>query len=145
VLRTSPNNSATSGAFDVIVWNRPLAQFRSALDFPDPKIRAAAAVARIEFLLGGRRFETIRVQFTELAGQPGARLYAGPHLVFALTEADLNPASGETLPAAVAVKGTEKRRAASVSSASSFDRSALPSVNPVGGVTRSRTGISRFM
>jgi small-conductance mechanosensitive channel len=74
-----------------------LAQFRSSLDFPDPKIRAAAAMARIEFLLEDRSFQTIRAQFTELAGQPSVRFYAGPHLIFALTAADLNPASGETL------------------------------------------------
>jgi small-conductance mechanosensitive channel len=84
-------------AFEVIVWNRPLAQFRSALDFPDPKTRAAAAVARVKFLLEDRSPETIRVQFTELGGRPGARFYAGPHLMFALTEADLDPASRVTL------------------------------------------------
>lgn len=109
----SPDNAPASGAFDVIVWNRPLAQFRSSLDFPDPKTRAAAAVARIKFLLEDRRIETIRVQFTELAGQPGARFYAGPHLVFALTAADLNPASGETLLAAA--DRTHKRLALLVS------------------------------
>lgn len=96
-------------AFNVIVWNRPLAQFRSALDFPDVKTRAAAAEARVRFLLEDRRIERIRVQFTELAGQPGARFYAGPHLVFALIQADLNPASGETLLAAA--EQTQKRLA----------------------------------
>jgi hypothetical protein len=45
------NTSAAAGTVDVIIWNRSLAQFRSSLDFPDPKIRAAAAMARIEFLL----------------------------------------------------------------------------------------------
>ena len=91
------NTSAPSGTVDVIIWNRSLAQFRSSLDFPDPKTRAAAAMARIEFLLEDRSFQTIRAQFTELAGQPSVRFYAGPHLIFALTAADLNPASGETL------------------------------------------------
>jgi len=96
-LIDSSNSSAAAGAVDVIIWNRSLAQFRSSLDFPDPKIRAAAAMARIEFLLEDRSFQTIRAQFTELAGQPSVRFYAGPHLIFALTAADLNPASGETL------------------------------------------------
>ncbi len=92
--------AAGAQAFDVIVWNRPLVQFRSALDFPDPKTRAAAAEARIKFLLEERSLATIRVQFTELGGRPGARFYAGPHLIFALTEADLDPAARATLPAA---------------------------------------------
>lgn len=96
-LIDSSNSSAAAGAVEVIIWNRSLAQFRSSLDFPDPKIRAAAAMARIEFLLEDRSFQTIRAQFTELAGQPSVRFYAGPHLIFALTAADLNPASGETL------------------------------------------------
>ena len=96
-LIDSSNSSAAAGAVDVIIWNRSLAQFRSSLDFPDPKIRAAAAMARIEFLLEDRSFQTIRAQFTELAGQPSVRFYAGPHLIFALTAEDLNPASGETL------------------------------------------------
>lgn len=96
-LIDSSNSSAAAGAVDVIIWNRSLAQFRSSLDFPDPKTRAAAAMARIEFLLEDRSFQTIRAQFTELAGQPSVRFFAGPHLIFALTAADLNPASGETL------------------------------------------------
>jgi len=99
-LIDSSNSSAAAGAVDVIIWNRSLAQFRSSLDFPDPKIRAAAAMARIEFLLEERSIEHIRVQFTDLAGRPGARFYAGPHLIFALTDADLDPATGETLSAA---------------------------------------------
>ena len=99
-LLGAADTGAAFGVFDVIVWSRPLAQFRSALDFPDAKTRAAAAVARVKFLLEERGIEKIRVQFTELAGRPAARFYAGPHLVFALAEADLNPASGETLPAA---------------------------------------------
>jgi len=103
----SPANAATAGAYDVIVWNRPLAQFRASLDFPDPQTRAAAAVERIKFLLEDRRIENIRVQFIELFGQPSARFYAGPHLAFALTAADLNPASGETLMAAA--DRTQKR------------------------------------
>lgn len=99
-LIDSSNSSAAAGAVDVIIWNRSLAQFRSSLDFPDPKTRAAAAMARIEFLLEERSIEHIRVQFTDLAGRPGARFYAGPHLIFALTDADLDPATGETLSAA---------------------------------------------
>jgi small-conductance mechanosensitive channel len=99
-LIDSSNSSAAAGAVDVIIWNRSLAQFRSSLDFPDPKTRPASAMARIEFLLEERSIEHIRVQFTDLAGRPGARFYAGPHLIFALTDADLDPATGETLSAA---------------------------------------------
>ncbi len=106
----APSGSAPGAeGVNVIGWNRPLAQFRSALDFPDPKTRAAAAEARVKFLLEERSLETIRVQFTELGGRPAARFYAGPHLVFALAEADLNPASGETL--AAAAERTRKRLA----------------------------------
>jgi hypothetical protein len=120
--------------FPVLVWNRSLAQFRAALDFPDPQSRAAAARARIEFLLKARELTPLRVQYTELFGQAAARFYAGPHLVFALSAADVNPATNETL--GLAASRTEQRLrqlAADYAEHRSLART-LRSVGEVGGV-----------
>jgi small-conductance mechanosensitive channel len=87
-------------AFDVTVWNRKLVQFRSTLDFPDVATRAKSAVSRIEFLLEENLNETVRVQFSEVDGKKLARLYCGPHLVFALADTDLKPLKNESLEAA---------------------------------------------
>lgn len=59
--------------------------------------RAKSAIARIEFLLDERTDETVRVQFTEIESKKLARLYYGPHLVFVLAEADMNPLKNEGL------------------------------------------------
>ena len=87
----TPPPVAASNIATVAVWNRHLADFRSAQDFPDVATRAKSAIARIEFLLDERTDETVRVQFTEIESKKLARLYYGPHLVFVLAEADMNP------------------------------------------------------
>jgi small-conductance mechanosensitive channel len=84
----------------LMVWNRPLAVFRTSFGDSNPKQRADAATARIESALERLTPEEIRSVITQLGNDRGVMILAGSQPLMGILEGDLPQDGASSLDAA---------------------------------------------
>jgi small-conductance mechanosensitive channel len=81
----------------LVLWGRPVALFRSPFEGLSPRDRVAAASARIQRLPPGAESAEIKIEEAKIGTAAGVAVVVGSRVVFFLTQADLDPASNDTL------------------------------------------------
>ena len=81
----------------LVVWQREIAVFRAPITTLSPIVRRDTALARIAALTKFALYDPVKSQPVELGNLKGVSFLSGDNLLFTLVEADLDPATGETL------------------------------------------------
>jgi small-conductance mechanosensitive channel len=81
----------------LIVGSRPVTVFRSSFEGLNPQDRVAEALARIRALPPGAESAEVKIEEAKIGTTAAVALVVGSRVVFFLTQADLEPASNDTL------------------------------------------------
>ena len=82
---------------ELVIWERPIAVFRSPIAHLSPSERRDLATSRIQGLPSSALQDPLKFESTTLGDLRGVAFYSGKNILFTLIEEDLDPVSGETL------------------------------------------------
>ena len=95
----------------LVLWGKPVTQFRSEFLGLTPQDRVAAASKRIQTLRPGAESAEIKIEEAKIGTAAGLAVVVGSRVAFFLTQGDLDPASNDTLYGAAQTASVNLRQA----------------------------------